>query len=117
MLSAWAGALGKVILKKNIFFCRVLVRALGKITVNGRHATAENILPSAAPSTRQFFFILPSAWIKSTRQRPFAEKNFAERTLPSATASLPTVKAVASGRENTVNKVEKEEEYAKGYTG
>ena len=48
---------------------------------------AENILPSAAPSTRQIFFILPSARIRSTRQRPFAEKNFAERTLPSATLS------------------------------
>ena len=45
---------------------------------------AENILPSAASGTRQFFFILPSAPIKSTRQRPFVEKNFA-RTLPSAT--------------------------------
>ena len=46
---------------------------------------AENILPSATPSTQQFFFILLSVPIKSTRQRPFAEKNFTERTLPSAT--------------------------------
>ena len=64
----------------------MLGRALGKITVNGCAATAENILPSAAPSTRQnFFFILPSARIKSTQQRSFAKKNFVERTLPSAT--------------------------------
>jgi len=33
----------------------------------------------------KFFFILPSAPIKSTQQRPFAKKNFAERTLPSTT--------------------------------
>ena len=41
-----------------------------------------------------FFFILPSAPIKSTQQRPFAEKNFAERTLPSAKGSLPSVKTL-----------------------
>ena len=51
--SAWAGALGKVIFKKNkFFFCRVLGQPLGKTTVNGECGTAENILPSAAPSTR-----------------------------------------------------------------
>ena len=42
----------------------------------------------------KLFFILPSAPIKSTRQRPFAEKNFAERTLPSAKGSLPSVKTL-----------------------
>ena len=52
MPSAWTWALGKVIFKKKNFFCRVLGQPLGKTTVNGECGTAENILPSAAPSTR-----------------------------------------------------------------
>jgi hypothetical protein len=59
----------------------VLGRALGKIPVNGRKYFAE----CRPKHSAKYFNILPSAPIKSTRQSPFAKKNFAERTLLSAT--------------------------------
>jgi hypothetical protein len=48
---------------------------------NGR----KKISKYRAQHSANFFYIFPSAPIKSTRQSPFAEKNFAERTLPTAT--------------------------------
>ena len=64
----------------------MLGRALGKITVNGRRRNGRKYFAECRPKhSAKLFFILPSGPIKSTRQRPFAEKIFAERTLPSAT--------------------------------
>ena len=74
--SAWARALGKVLLKKikknfaeclgwgtrqsnffkKYFFCRVLGRALGKITVNGRRRNGRKYFTECRPKHSANFF-------------------------------------------------------------
>ena len=54
--SAWAGALGKVFFKKIIFFCRVLGRALGKITVNGWRRNGRKYFAECRPKHLAIFF-------------------------------------------------------------
>jgi len=60
-------------------------RAVGRITVNGRRRNGRKYFAECRIKHSAIFFILPSARIKSTRQRTFVDKNFAERNLPSAT--------------------------------
>ena len=80
----------------------MLGQALGKITVNG--GTTENILPSAALSTRQncFYFVeCPDKKhsAKTLCREKFCRADFAEalhsaKSLPSAKGSLPSVKTL-----------------------
>ena len=80
MPSAWTGALGKEIIKKNK---KNFAECLGWGTQQSN--LKKNFAECRPKHSVNFFYILSSAPIKSTRQRPFAEKNITERTLPSAT--------------------------------